>query len=169
MLGLSNDDIVQEAYAKLASLKSVDHITNPRAYLFQTAHSVLLQEIRRKKVIPLESIDLVDALDVLGHEVAVDEQIEMREELLLVLRTINALPEKCRQVLILRKIHGLSQREISARLQIAESTVEKHLSRGVKKLMDTHRDGGIQGPGASYEDVLGNQRDENRKARKQHR
>lgn len=169
MLGLSSDDIIQEAYAKLAGLDCTDHITNPRAYLFQTANSVLLQEIRRKKVVPFESLDLSDAREVPGNDAAIEHQLEMREELVLVLRTIRALPEKCRQVFVLRKIHGLSQREIADRLQISESTVEKHLARGVKKLMDTHRYGGIEPPPASSGDELGIPSDEARETRRRHR
>ncbi len=169
VLGLSSDDIVQEAYARLVGLQTVEHITSPRSYLFQTANSVLLQEIRRKKVVPLESLDLTDAMEIAGNDPSVEEQVESREELVMVMRTINALPEKCRQVFILRKIHGLSQREIAERLQIAESTVEKHLSRGIKKLMDTHRDGGIQPAAASYRDELGVPPNEGQQARKRHR
>jgi RNA polymerase sigma factor (sigma-70 family) len=169
VLGLSSDDIVQESYARLIGLQSVEHIASPRSYLFQTANSVLLQEIRRKKVVPFESLDVADAMEVAGNDPSVQDQMESREELLMVMRTINALPEKCRQVFILRKIHGLSQREIAQRLQIAESTVEKHLSRGIKKLMDTHRDGGIHTPAASYKDELGIRPDADRETRRRHR
>jgi DNA-directed RNA polymerase specialized sigma24 family protein len=41
------------------------------------------------------------------------------------------LPDRCREVLTLRKLYGLSQREIAQRLGIAESTVEKHVAYGV--------------------------------------
>ena len=47
-------------------------------------------------------------------------------------RVIASLPDKCREVLTLRKIHGLSQKEIAQRLGIAEHTVEKHISHGVR-------------------------------------
>jgi DNA-directed RNA polymerase specialized sigma24 family protein len=36
-------------------------------------------------------------------------------------------------VLLLRKIHGLSQKEISARLGISEHTVESLVSRAVRR------------------------------------
>jgi RNA polymerase sigma-70 factor (ECF subfamily) len=37
-LPIEADDLVQEAYATLAELDSVEHIHNPKAYLFQTAN-----------------------------------------------------------------------------------------------------------------------------------
>lgn len=168
-LGLSVDDIVQEAYAKLSALPEVDHILNPRSYFFSTAYSILLQEIRRQKVIPIDAIDAGDGVDVAGDEPSPDKLVEVREELMMVIETINSLPEKCRQVFILRKIHGLSQREIAERLRIAESTVEKHLARGIRKLMDTHRYGGIETPAASYKDELGVSPHESRTPRKRNR
>ena len=45
---------------------------------------------------------------------------------------INSLPPKCRDVFVLRWIHGLSQRAISEKLNIAVSTVEKHLAKGLR-------------------------------------
>lgn len=169
VLGLSVDDIVQEAYAKLSGLPSVDHILNPRSYFFSTAHSILLQEIRRQKVVPIDAIEAGESFDVAGPEPSPDQLFEAREELMMVIETINSLPEKCRQVFILRKIHGLSQRDIAARLGIAESTVEKHLARGIRKLMDTHRYGGIETRAASYENELGVSLNDCRAPRKRHR
>jgi len=43
------------------------------------------------------------------------------------------LPAQCRKVYLLRKVHGLSHKEISDRLEISISAVEKHILRGVLK------------------------------------
>jgi DNA-directed RNA polymerase specialized sigma24 family protein len=61
-----------------------------------------------------------------------DEIVNLTQERRLLARVIASLPEKCRQVLILRKIHGLSHKEIALRMGIAEHTVEKHVSHGVR-------------------------------------
>ena len=42
------------------------------------------------------------------------------------------LPTRCRQVFTLRKVYGLSQKEIAAELNISENTVEQHLAKGMR-------------------------------------
>ena len=55
---------------------------------------------------------------------------------------IDSLPDKCRQAFVLRRIEGYSQREIAQRMQISENTVEKHICKGIRVLMDSmKRDG----------------------------
>lgn len=46
-------------------------------------------------------------------------------------RAAAALPPQCRQVLVLRKVYGLSQREVAVHLDISVSTVEKHLAKAL--------------------------------------
>ena len=55
----------------------------------------------------------------------------------MLLRAVNGLPPKCRDVFVLRMIEGLSQREIAERLGITVSTVEKHLARGLRHCKDS--------------------------------
>ena len=61
-----------------------------------------------------------------------DETVNSTQELELLARVIASLPDKCREVLTLRKIHGLPHKQIAARLGIAEHTVEKHISYGTR-------------------------------------
>ena len=58
------------------------------------------------------------------------------EELQLLAEGIQALPERCRHVLTLRKLHGLSHREIAEKLGIAQNTVNAHVAIGVLRLRD---------------------------------
>jgi RNA polymerase sigma factor (sigma-70 family) len=44
---------------------------------------------------------------------------------------VAALPKKCRQVFLLRKVHGLGHREIAERMGLSVSSVEKYLLRGI--------------------------------------
>jgi len=46
-------------------------------------------------------------------------------------RAIAALPPQCAKVFVLRKMQGLSQKEIAARLNISVRTVENHVALGL--------------------------------------
>lgn len=136
------DDVVQETYAKLATLSTVDHITNPRAYFFRAALSVVITEVRKAPVVSFESMTEIERLSIESNEVPIDTQAEERQELRMVATAIAQLPVKCREVFILRKVHGLSQRETAQHLGISESTVEKHVGRGTRHLMNIFGRGG---------------------------
>jgi len=60
----------------------------------------------------------------------VESEVDSQERFLHFCRAVRALPLQCRRAFILKKVYGLSQREIAAYLEISESTVEKHVARG---------------------------------------
>ncbi len=130
------DDIVQESYAVLAALADVSHVLNPRSYLFTTAQSVVLQQVRRARIVAFESVAEVDRLDVAQDEFDPERHAVAGEELRRIAELIHSLPRKCGQAFVLRKVEGLSQREIAARMGISENTVEKHICKGLRLLMD---------------------------------
>lgn len=136
------DDIVQEAYARLSTLESVAGIQNPKAYLFQTAISIVRQEVRRARIVTIEAVSDLERLQVEASGALPDRQAEVRQDLHRVMEAIEALPQRCREVFILRRVHGLSQRDIAQRLQISENTVEKHIGRGIREIMREFADGG---------------------------
>lgn len=127
-------DVVQETYAVLATLEDVAAIRNPRAYMFAVAQSVILQHVRRARIVSIETVAEMDRLDIAHDQLSPDRYVAAREELRHVGRLIAALPDKCRQAFVLRKVHGLPQREIARRMRISESTVEKHIGKGVRLL-----------------------------------
>jgi RNA polymerase sigma-70 factor (ECF subfamily) len=47
---------------------------------------------------------------------------------------IGELPPRCREVVTLRKIEGLSQREVARKMGITEDTVERQVSNGIRLL-----------------------------------
>ena len=130
------DDVIQETYAKLASLAAVDHIENPRAYFFRAALSVVASELRRAPVVSMETLSEVERLNFAADDLPPDIQAEQREEFRLVADAIDLLPARCREAFMLRKVQGLSQRETAQLLGLSESTVEKHVGRGIRHLID---------------------------------
>jgi RNA polymerase sigma-70 factor (ECF subfamily) len=129
------EDILQEAYCRLSALHDVAHITSPRSYFFQVVRNVLLEQVRRARIVQIETVAEIDALDM-GADEPSPEQIAIgRRELARVMELIAALPERCRRVVELRKIHGVSQREIAARLGVTEGVVENEANRGLRLVL----------------------------------
>lgn len=129
------DDIVQESYAILAKLDTVDSIRDPRTYAFQVARSVFLQGLRRNKIVAISAMADLEALE-LADDVPSPEQHAMgKRELLRVEAAIGDMPPQVRKVFWLRRVEGLSQRETATELGLAEHTVEKYSAKGMKLLL----------------------------------
>ncbi|EQB14806.1 RNA polymerase sigma factor [Novosphingobium lindaniclasticum] len=140
--GLEVDNIVQETYAILASINQVDHIRNPRTYMFEVAKSVVLQSLRRAKVVTIDIEANAQVLDIPEDAPSPERVVADRQELLRVSAAIAALPDRCREVFTLRKVEGLSQRETAQALGIAESTIEKHMVKALALLTNAIGRGG---------------------------
>lgn len=77
------------------------------------------------------------------EEPAALESVGRERELGLLRAAIDALPERCREVLLLRKIKGLSQREIAVALRIPEGTVESLVVEGARRCAEYLQGRGI--------------------------
>ena len=127
------DNIVQEAVARVWRLQASSSVNSPRALLFATAHNLAIDQLRRQNIVPMES--LAEATDLVVYEESPppSEITARNQELELLTHAIQSLPEKCRQVLTLRKLYGLSQKEIAAQLGISEHTVEAQIGNGMRR------------------------------------
>ena len=129
------DDIIQETYCRLAALTQVDHIEHPRAYFFQAARSVALEQIRRARVVRIETVSEMDTLNLILDDPSAERVVSGRRELERVRGLIAALPERCRRIVEMRKIEGLPQREIARRLGVTEHVVENESVRGLRAVL----------------------------------
>ena len=142
--GLDIDDIIQETYTRLVAAESVSHVHDAKSYTFQTAGSVVIDHLRRMKVVSISSVPDLDYLEVVSDDPSPERQAIDRDELHRLAGMIARLPGKVRDVFTLRRVYGLSQREVAGRLGLAESTVEKHMSRGFLLMLDQFAHGGNQ-------------------------
>jgi RNA polymerase sigma-70 factor (ECF subfamily) len=140
--GMEPDDVIQEAYAILAGLDTVDTIQHPRAYLYQIARSLITRHLRRARIVSIQAVADLDRLDQPDDAPSPEQCAIGRDELRNLERAIAAMPRQAREAFILRRVQGLPQREIAARMRLSESTVEKHISRGVRFLIDWFGRGG---------------------------
>ena len=127
------DDLVQETFARVVAAQRSAPIATAKAFLFTTARNLAIDRIRRDQIIGIEPLTEIERLSVFEDVPGVSETVGRRQELELLTQAIQSLPERCRQVLTLRKIYGLSQREIAAQLGISEHTVEAQVGNGMRK------------------------------------
>jgi RNA polymerase sigma factor, sigma-70 family len=133
---LDIDDLVQETYARLLQARQQASLRSPKAYLFTTARNAALDLFRRRKVVAIEGTAEIELLPVFEERPGVAESVCHDQELQLLAEAIQALPERCRRILTLRKLHGLSHREIGEQLGISENTVNAQVANGVLRIRD---------------------------------
>ena len=133
------DDVVQEAYARLWRARATGAIACPRAFVFVTARNLALNRIRHERLERPPGASEVDALTLLDERASIPDSVARAEDLQLLLQAIQSLPERCRQIVTLRKIYGLPQREVAARLGISEATVETQSTIGLRKCTEYFR------------------------------
>lgn len=75
------DDLVQEAYCRLAALRSVDHIDNPAGYFVQMVKNAWWDNLRRAKIVPPDSFTENAALFVRDEATGIEAAAIAREEL----------------------------------------------------------------------------------------
>lgn len=129
------DDMIQEAYCRIAALDSVSHIACGRAYLFGAVRNIFLKKIRRERIVSIIAVAELDSFRVLDDEPSPERIAAGRVELRRVQCLIESLPAQCRRIFVLRRIHGVSQKEIARTLGISENTVETQCVRGLKKIL----------------------------------
>ena len=125
------EDVAQEAYLRAYVAEQRKDIDQPKAYLFRIAKNIALTRLTRKSEQITDYIEDCGASVVIESDVSADMHVEAEETLGLYCEAVAALPEKCRQVYLLRKVHGLTHREIAQRMSLSVSSVEKYLRKGV--------------------------------------
>ncbi len=130
------DDVVQEAFVRVLQAHETQVIGSPKAFLFATARNLVLGRLRHLKVtgdFPLAENALLSIPD---ERADVADEVARAQELELLTQAIQSLPARCRQIITLRRIYGLSQKEVAAELGIAEHTVEAQGTIGLRKLTE---------------------------------
>jgi len=133
------DELLQETYGRLLVAIPADgtEIRSVRAFALTIARNVALDWIRHRDVIPMDLVSDLASLDVLDERARVEEIVNAHQELNLLAEVVAELPTRCRQAFTLRRVYGLSQREIAEHLGISEATVEQLLARAVRRCADS--------------------------------
>jgi RNA polymerase sigma-70 factor (ECF subfamily) len=126
------DDMVAEvltrAYAN-PGWRGVDH---GRAYVFAIARNLIIDQARRDKVVSFVQVVEFDLLRC-GHDL--EAQLCARDQLRRLQTLVDTLPRQCRRAFLLRRVHDKSVAEIADEMGLSVSTVEKHLGKAIRLVM----------------------------------
>lgn len=129
-------DLRQEIYTRVYTAARQQLPIHAQAFLFTTARNHLINIARRADVVSLDLVADLEASYPGAITADLNSQLTAREELRQVQAGLEKLPPRCRQVVTLRRIEGLSTREVAERLNISLSTVEQQLVHGIRALAD---------------------------------
>ena len=135
-------DLRQEVYARVYEAAAKSLPTQPKSFLFASARHLMTDRLRRSRVVSIEPMGDFEPSHVLVDDVSPERWCGGRQGLLRLAEAFDRLPDRCREVVWLRRVEDLSQKEVAVRLGISEKTVEKHIAKGMRLLADHLHGGG---------------------------
>jgi len=130
------DDIVQETWLKSYEAELKQEIKFEKTYMLKTARNLALNSVSKAAEKRNFSITDLDEQDSVFEGAQLEHQVASKERFLNFCRATDTLSPEVKRVFLLKKVYELSQREIAEHLQISESTVEKHVAKGLHMCAD---------------------------------
>jgi RNA polymerase sigma factor (sigma-70 family) len=129
-------DLLQDVYVKVYDAAVTQRPKSTKSFVFMTARNLLVDRVRRDKVIPLEAVEDLDALGAAADAPGPEAQSIAREELRRLQTALDQIPPRAHEAFVLFHVENLSQREVAARMNISENTVGWYLKTGLEEIAD---------------------------------
>jgi RNA polymerase sigma-70 factor (ECF subfamily) len=124
-------DLRQEVYCRVYEAAGKALPASPKSFLFAATRHLMADRLRRGRVVSIETVGDLEAMNVLVDEFSPERVFGGRQVLHRLAQAFDHLPRRCREVVWLRRVGDLPQREVAQRMGISEKTVEKHLAKGM--------------------------------------
>jgi RNA polymerase sigma factor (sigma-70 family) len=127
-------DLLQEVYVRVYESATRELPRTVKPFLFTIARNLMIDRLRQMNVVSFEAVADFDKLNVIDDMPSPERLTSAREELRQLQKAVDGLPPRCRQIVILRKIDGLPQREVARRLGVTEEVVESQVGKAMRLL-----------------------------------
>lgn len=129
------EDLCQEVYLRAyeaAATQEIPERTKP--FVFKIARNLLIDRVRKGQIVPIEAMAELERLEVAGDAPSSEQSVIAGEELRRLHAALDQLPPRCREVVVLTRMEGMTRQQIAARMGISDRTVAKHLEIGMRAL-----------------------------------
>lgn len=128
------EDLLQETFIEAFKSESNRVINSPKDYLFIVARNLMSKQFAKRAKMRTQSIDAADYSHLSSDQAPADLDMHYKLKLEVLAKCVDTLPDQCRRVFILKKFHGMSQKQIASKLNISTSTVERHITIALMRL-----------------------------------
>ena len=136
-------DLRQDIYVRVYEAAAKARPAMPKSFMFTTARHLMPDRLRRGRVVSIEAMGDLDALNVLVDDISPERRLSAGQELKRLSAAIDRLPDRCREVVWLRRVEDLPQKVVALRMGISEKTVEKQIARGARLIADYFHGGAV--------------------------
>ena len=137
------DDIVQESYLRIWKARTSQPIRSAKAFLFKIARHLAIDLVRRDRASPVHPVRDLEDLSVIEEKLTAADALSLEEKTSLLADALAALPDRCREIVVLHKLEGIGQKDVARQLGLSERTVEVQVSRGVRRCENYLRQRGL--------------------------
>lgn len=129
-------DLRQEVYSRVYESARKNIPMQAQPFVLTAARNLLIDRVRRSRIVSIEVIADMDHIHQCADYLTPDRHMTARDELKRFQAGLERLPPRCRKVVVLRKIQGLSQKEVALHMGIGEDAVERQTLLGMRALTD---------------------------------
>lgn len=130
------EDLRQEVYMRVYEAAQKELPAQPKAFLLRTAHNLLVNRVKREQIVAIEAVADLDEIGAVIETPGPERNAIARDMLRRLQAALDRLPPRCREVVVLRRIEGLSRSEIAQRMGISLDMVSEHLAHGMYVLAE---------------------------------
>ncbi|KDO01919.2 RNA polymerase sigma factor [Pseudomonas donghuensis] len=128
-------DLVQESFLRLAEQQGHERIDNTPAYLYRTAHNLMIDHVRQQQRRKTDSVPHEALETIVEDRPGLDEHAATEQHMRRLRRALADLPPRTQDVFRLNRLEGMTHAEVARAMDISDSSVQKHLAKALAYVM----------------------------------